>query len=317
MSLNAALNLFLEQYPAAVNQPFTGNAMAEFVRREVPLAVEQLIGENDRYIVHGSPGQGAWARVPWIAVYDRFITETAQDGFYVVYLVKEDFSGVYLSLNQGVTTIRRVYGADAKDALSARATDYVARLGRLDNSFILGSINLKVSSSSSLGAFYEQGSICAKYYAREAIPNNETLATDLNELLRLYLLLATKDLVTSSTSSEEDDEEGLNAEDLTSLREHKRIERNRKLAERAKKIHGYICQACGFDFQRHYGEIGRGFIEAHHLTPLHTLKGQKIMLDPRKDFSVLCANCHRMIHKSEFVNRVDDFRARYVVNSQR
>lgn len=313
MSLNAALNLFLEEYPTAATQSFAGNAVAEFVRREVPLAVEQVIGENDRYIVHGSPGQGNWARVPWVAVYDRFITETAQDGFYVVYLVKEDFSGVYLSLNQGVTTIRQVYGSDAKDALSARASDYIARLGDVDKSLVLGPIDLKVSSASSLGAYYEQGSICAKYYERGEIPNDEVLGNDLKELLRLYLLLATKDLVPASASSEEDDEVGLNTEDLTNLREHKRIERNRKLAEKAKKIHGYVCQACGFDFAKKYGEIGRDFIEAHHLTPLHTLKGQKVTLDPKKDFSVLCANCHRMIHKSEFVSRVEDFRAKYVV----
>jgi len=316
MSLNAALNLFLEEYPTAVSQPFTGHAVAEFVRREVPIAVEQIIVEDNRYIVHGSPGQGNWARVPWVAVYDRFITETAQDGFYVVYLVKEDFSGVYLSLNQGVTTIRRVYRSDAKDALSARASDYIARLGQIDKSLIVGPINLTVSSTSSLGAYYEQGSICAKYYKRGEIPNDEILGSDLKELLKLYLLLAAKDLIPASASSEEDDESGLNTEDLTNLREHKRIERNRKLAEKAKKVHGYVCQTCGFDFEKKYGEIGHEFIEAHHLTPLNSLKGQKVTLDPKKDFAVLCANCHRMIHKSEFVNRIEDFRAKYVVNQR-
>lgn len=80
MSLNAALNLFLEEYPSAVTQSFAGNAVAEFVRREVPLVVEQVIGQIDRYLVHGSSGQGNWARVPWVAVYDRFVTETAQEG---------------------------------------------------------------------------------------------------------------------------------------------------------------------------------------------------------------------------------------------
>jgi len=182
MSLNAALNLFLEEYPTAASQAFSGNAVAEFVRREVPHAVEQVIGKNDRYLVHGSPGQGNWARVPWVAVYDRFITETAQDGFYVVYLVKEDFSGVYLSLNQGVTTIRQVYGSDAKDALSARASDYIARLGQVDKSLVVGPIDLKVSSGSSLGAYYEHGSICAKHYKRGEIPNEEILGDDLKEL---------------------------------------------------------------------------------------------------------------------------------------
>ena len=131
-------------------------------------------------------------------------------------------------------------------------------------------------------------------------------------MLRLYLILAMKDLIPASVSSEENDEVGLNIEDLTNLREHKRIERNRKLAEKAKRIHGYACQACGFNFEKQYGEIGCEFIEAHHLKPLQTLKGQVVTLDPKNDFAVLCANCHRMIHKSEFVDRVEAFREKYV-----
>jgi len=261
MSLSAALSRFLEEYPVAVTQPFSGHPVAEFVRREVPILVEQIIGKDDRYIVHGSPGQGNWARVPWVAVYDRFITETAQEGFYVVYLVKEDFSGVYLSLNQGVTTIRRVYGSDAKEALALRASDYLARLGQIDLFLPAGPIDLQVTNASSLGAFYEQGSICAKYYQRDAIPTDALLGKDLQELLKLYLLLAKKDLVPVSVTSREDDEVGLNIEDLTRLREHKRVERNRKLADKAKKAHGYLCQACGFDFHKAYGDIGREFIE--------------------------------------------------------
>ena len=61
-----------------------------------------------------------------------------------------------------------------------------------------------------------------------------------------------------------------------------------------------------------YGEIGEGFIEAHHLKPLHTLTGEKVALDPVKDFAVLCSNCHKMIHRSEFVSDVKEFRGKYV-----
>jgi 5-methylcytosine-specific restriction protein A len=236
MSLNAALNLFLEAYQIAISQPLIGNAVAEYVWREVPIAIAQVIGENDRYIVHGSPGQGNRARMPSVAVYDRFIAETAQDDFYVVYLAQEDYSGVYLSLNQDAPIIRHTFGSAAKDALTARAWDYIARLGQINEPSIIGPIDLKVTSACSLGAFYEQGSICARYYKRGEIPNDEILGKDLRELLKLYLFLATKDLVSVSASSEEDDEAGLNTEDLTNLREHKRMERNRKLAERAKKI---------------------------------------------------------------------------------
>ena len=101
-------------------------------------------------------------------------------------------------------------------------------------------------------------------------------------------------------------------EDLTKLREHKRIERNRELATQAKRINGYVCKACGFSFEKKYGPLGYEFIEAHHLTPLGSLKGQKIQLDPAKDFTVLCSNCHRMIHKTQYVSDIEEFRRRYI-----
>lgn len=316
MSINAALNLFLEEYPQALEERFAGHAVADFIRNEVPSAVRDVLDVGDRYLVHGSPGQGNWAKVPWVAIYDRFITESAQDGFYLVYLVREDFSGAYLSLNQGVTTVRKVYGADAKVALSARAADYIARLGNVPSYTVTGVIDLAVEKASSLGAFYEAGAICSKYYDRGSIPNDDDLAADLHQFVDLYFRLVTKDLTPTSSSAEEEDEVGLDQEDLTKLREHKRIERNRKLSEKAKRIHGYTCQACAFDFSQKYGEIGRTYIEAHHLTPLHALKGQKVSLNPKTDFSVLCSNCHRMIHRSEFVDKVEDFRARYVVRRE-
>lgn len=315
MSLNAALSLFLEEYPYAATQEFADNPVADFVRREVPDVIKELLPYSERYMVHGSAGQGNWARVPWVAVFDRLITDTAQNGYYVVYLVKEDFSGAYLSLNQGVTIAKNLYEADAKEALRARAIDFPARLGKLPDSYIVGPIDLSTKSSSSLGAYYEQGSICAKYYARSDIPPDEILKMDLKHFTELYFVLATKDLLPSAETVEED-EENLDQEDLRTFREHKRIERNRKLALKAKKVHGYVCQACGFSFEKQYGTIGRSFIEAHHLTPLYELKGQKVTLDPKTDFAVLCSNYHRMIHKSEFVSQVKDFRAKYVVGGE-
>ncbi|MDN3525977.1 DUF3578 domain-containing protein [Halomonas sabkhae] len=317
MSLNAALNIFLEEYPKAKTQPLQGNSVAEFIRTEIPQAIHQVIGENDRYLVHGSPGKGNWATVPWAAIYDRFITESAQSGFYIVYLVTEDFSGIYISLNQGVTAIRRLYGSQRKYALRTRASDYAARIGKVDADIELGPIDLKASKGSSLSADYQQGSICARYYERGAIPGDVELGNDLQRFMELYVNLATKELAPLGLASAEDDEAGLDTEDATLLREHKRIERNRKLAEKAKKANGYTCQACGFNFEEHYGEIGRRFIEAHHLVPVRNLKGQKVTLDPKNDFSVLCSNCHRMIHRSEFVDEVSEFRAKYVTKGER
>lgn len=59
---------------------------------------------------------------------------------------------------------------------------------------------------------------------------------------------------------------------------------------------GYKCQVCGFDFEEAYGELGKNFIEVHHIVPLSKIK--KIhKVNPKKDLIPLCANCHAMIHR--------------------
>lgn len=56
------------------------------------------------------------------------------------------------------------------------------------------------------------------------------------------------------------------------------------------------CEVCGFDFKNVYGDIGDGFAECHHLKPVSELQpGAMTKLD---DLSILCANCHRMIHRT-------------------
>jgi 5-methylcytosine-specific restriction enzyme A len=312
MSLHAALTLFLDEYPRAVGRQFAGDSVADSIRSDVPAALRQVIDANPRYLCHGSPGQGNWARAPWAAVCDRFVTESAQDGYYVAYLVREDFAGVHLSLNQGVTSARKQYGTEAKRALRVRAADFLARLGPLPGGVTSGEIDLAASNPSNLSAFYEAGNICSVYYPRSAIPTEEQLTLDLLSFMKLYFVLVSREPQLYERVDAEEDETDFGEEDLRKLREHKRVERNSKLARLAKRVHGYTCKACGFDFQAKYGAIGQKFIEAHHLTPLSEFKGQKLTLNPRTDFTVLCSNCHRMIHRTSLVGRVEEFRAAYL-----
>ncbi|MFF3307144.1 HNH endonuclease [Streptomyces sp. NPDC002952] len=55
------------------------------------------------------------------------------------------------------------------------------------------------------------------------------------------------------------------------------------------------CEVCDFDFARVYGRLGENFIEVHHVTPLHISGQRETKLD---DLACLCANCHRMCHRS-------------------
>lgn len=60
--------------------------------------------------------------------------------------------------------------------------------------------------------------------------------------------------------------------------------------------HGALCKCCGFDFEKKYGEHGKGFIHVHHLRPLRTL-GEDYRIDPVNELVPLCPNCHAMIHR--------------------
>lgn len=55
------------------------------------------------------------------------------------------------------------------------------------------------------------------------------------------------------------------------------------------------CEVCDFDFARTYGDLGEGYIEVHHATPLHVSGLRETKLE---DLACLCANCHRMCHRS-------------------
>ncbi len=73
-------------------------------------------------------------------------------------------------------------------------------------------------------------------------------------------------------------------------------ERKKKLRAAAVEHHGLSCKVCGFDFGKVYRERGKDYIEVHHLIPVSALGGET-KVDPKSDMTVLCSNCHRMIHR--------------------
>lgn len=78
-----------------------------------------------------------------------------------------------------------------------------------------------------------------------------------------------------------------------------RYERRVSTRNQAIKIHGLKCKVCDFDFEELYGEWGEGFIEVHHVQALADNKGEEIETNPKTDLTVVCANCHRMIHRKK------------------
>jgi hypothetical protein len=85
------------------------------------------------------------------------------------------------------------------------------------------------------------------------------------------------------------------------LKLHLQKERNRELTKRAKdkwslEQNGNIrCSACSFSFLDTYGEIGRNFIEAHHVQPISSLTSDTVVY--LSDLAPVCSNCHRILHR--------------------
>lgn len=280
----------LSTYNAEKRNPFGGNSLAAKFRNQYPELISSLLKEETRYKIDGSAGKGNWTECPWIGIFDLLITNTAQSGYYPVYLFKADMSGVYLSLNQGVTEVIENYKTNAINVLTLRAADYRAKL-ELNSESLIETIDLK--SKTKNARHYAAGNIIAKNYEFEDLPDDEVLIRDLRYFLRLY------DQLIYSDQSNTDGDSNLEVFEKKQLRLHWRIERNSSIPKEVKRLKGYKCEGCGFKFTDLYGELGKKFIEAHHLTPISELDINRVSLNPLKDFAVLCSNCHRMIHRLE------------------
>jgi 5-methylcytosine-specific restriction enzyme A len=118
---------------------------------------------------------------------------------------------------------------------------------------------------------------------------------------------ADQETLPSLDAAEEEGEEG----GLLS-RVHRYRERNKGLVGKKKQqfLSSHInlfCEVCGFNFEKAYGERGKGFIECHHTKPVSQLEpGEKTKL---VDLVLLCSNCHRVVHRHKPWLSIDALRA--------
>lgn len=181
----------------------------------------------------------------------------------------------------------------------------------------LPAVSIELGSDARLPADPVAGHAMGITYTLNALPNEDALQTDLHNIVRAYRVLTFRGGIAGDTEPQSDLSEEFNLPTQTSITEtrkyvyHRKIERNRTAAANAKKFHGTTCQACDLDFVKRYGAIGEGFIEAHHLKPISGLEeGAPVKYDVALDFAVLCANCHRMIHRTENPSDLEGFKKR-------
>ncbi len=92
---------------------------------------------------------------------------------------------------------------------------------------------------------------------------------------------------------------------------HKSRERNSKLIRTIKneilsKTGKLDCEVFGFKFYDVYGDVGKDFMEAHHIIPVSTLKEESET--KKEDIILVCSNCHSMIHKKRPWLSIEDIK---------
>ena len=84
-------------------------------------------------------------------------------------------------------------------------------------------------------------------------------------------------------------------------------ERSREARAEAIAIHGLSCKACDMNFEDRYGELGKGYIHIHHLTPFEREDGPR-RTKPKDDLVPLCPNCHAMVHRGKELLSIEALR---------
>lgn len=276
----------------------TGDPLYHLMVHELRDDLRAIVNDGVSFKVQGSAGQinFPWAETPWTAIFDRLVTESAQRGHYIVLLVHPQGTGVHLSLNQGVSAARAASGRAYRQLLVDSAARFRKALPqRALEGLIVEPLDLGARGLRTRG--YEAGNVAALWLPAEAIPPDAVIAMQIRRFLGLY------ESVTAAV--DEDDAAGRldlpvdarSGAESKRYRWHLRAEgRNRAVVRRAKELHGYVCGVCRRDFVKELGEVGKRCVDAHHLTPFSQLDERPRQLDPRRDFAIVCANCHRLLH---------------------
>ena len=110
--LSVLINEVAEKWPAyhAGKRTDKNARVHELIVREIPELLTKWLKDDPMYLCSGSDGQGNLLQAPWFAVFNRNITESAQRGYYVVFLFSEDMSNLILEIGFGATQFKEKFG---------------------------------------------------------------------------------------------------------------------------------------------------------------------------------------------------------------
>jgi len=314
----------------------------------IPARIEQHLsfrGIADLYKVKGSIGNGNIARVPWVSIFRTSITKNAENGYYIVLLFSEDMSSCFLSLNQGITAVQKMYTRTFALRKMQEVAGAALKYLEIYPETVQGRIDLK--STGDLGRAYEAAAIESfQYFARE-LPTDKQFFENLDFLINEYSLLENifkADLYSLLDVSEEEfqqvalekaamltpqkttdlDPPGGVALGNASVLGTKGFVRSPIVSAAAIRNANFSCEID----ENHWTFVSKAkkqkYVEAHHLIPICHQNKFEFSLDVVANIISLCATCHRMLHfgvadekrgllKSLLKKRRDGLRSRSII----
>ena len=161
------------------------DTIPEEMRRWAAARPPAALPFKGRLNVQGRDGTGLKTFVPWVRIHSPELSPSAQKGWYVVYLFRQDGRGVALCISHGST---RFDGRDFKPRTAVEA----ASLMRWSRGLISAQaaavgmqIGVDLGSSEKLSRAYESTAAFSKTYPRNAIPDDDVLARDAERAVAL------------------------------------------------------------------------------------------------------------------------------------
>lgn len=180
----------INEYPVEKKKDFANNSLGEFIRKSVPKSIYNAnIIDPNIYKITGSVGIGNWANIPWLAIFDKNITESAEKGVYIVYLLSMDNKTLYLTLNQGCSELKKRYGKNKTIEILKKLVDKRQKELSKDRNFDTLPIKLNdpnAPKKDDKATMYEAGCFLSKAYTIDNLPTEQILREDLNQMVDIY-----------------------------------------------------------------------------------------------------------------------------------
>lgn len=302
--------------------------VSKVIEVDCPKAIKELASIPSSFKVYGSTRTGNFAQVPWFGVFDKDITESAQRGYYIVYLLNANMTGICLSLNQGWTDFKEKFGATSGKVAVKKTASYCRSLIRSSLEGFSDS-DIDLNATTPLAKGYELGHIYGKYYQMDSIPDDIVLVNDLRGLMGVYAelkgylsqygapitellkIVQTKELINELTEDIEFQEEVEVAEPVEISQSPqsrpmfktegtlKKWNTNPSIAKKALSDAKFLCEIDSEHKTFNSKVTDCNYVEAHHLVPMRLQENFENSLDVPANITALCPNCHRLLHHAK------------------